>query len=165
MAGYDRTAALPVWRLRFEFDDHPDLLVRVTVPTVEAEVLAPTLGPLFLSGRRHDMATAVAALAGPFADSLLSWDLEWNGEPVKPTRRGLLRIDLELAADILAQWTGCEAWPGTRERAAAAARAQEAAELVEVERQLADLPMLALVPDDEAEVEVVEPVEPDEAVS
>lgn len=165
MGGYDRTEHLTVWRLT-GFDGHPDLWVRVTVPTIEAEVLARELAPLFLSGRRAEMAAAVARLAGPFADSLLGWSVEWAGRPVKPTRRGLLRIDLELAADILREWTGSPAWDVARGQAGAGAPArgpagaQEPADDLSVEEResLAALPMLALVPDDPPEVVDVEPV-------
>jgi len=159
VGGYDRTEHLTVWRLT-GFDGHPDLWVRVTVPTVEAEVLARELAPLFLSGRRAELAAAVARLAGPFADSLLGWSVRWAGRPVKPNRRGLLRIDLELAATILKEWTGSPAWDVARGQASASAREAEPGDDLSVEEResLAALPMLALVPAEPPEVIDAEPV-------
>lgn len=139
--GHDRIQDLPVWRLRFA--DRPDLVVRVTIPTVEAEALAPSLVPLFTSGRRLDVVAAVAQLAAPFADSLLSWTLEWNGRPVPCTRRGVLRVDLDLLIEILQEWIGL--WRATELEPAAPAAARE-------DERLAELPMMALVPDDVAEL-------------
>jgi hypothetical protein len=135
--GHDRVQDLPVWRLRFA--DRPGLVVRVTRPTIEAEVIAPRLVSLFTSRVRGDRVLAVAQLAVPFADSLLSWTLQWNGKPVPSTRRGVLRVDLDLMADILREWLAL----------ATAAPAQDpvpdAPERAD-DPLLAGLPMLALVP-------------------
>lgn len=136
----ERTEALTVWRLRLE-----DLgeEVRVTTPTLEAQALAPRLLPLFLSGRQQDVIRAVARMAGPFADSLLSWTVCWKGRPVPCTRRGVLRVDLGLVLIVLREWIAL--WPAPEVEQGPA----ESAEVDPEAKLLAGLPMTALVPDDE----------------
>lgn len=135
---YERVGAgLPVWRLAF--DDHPDLVVRVTVPTLEARALVPKVLPLLRSRRAEDVTAAISRLAVPFADSLLSWDLTWAGRPVKPTRRGVLRVDQALMLEILTQWIKLWTAPPRREQESSTSDDDAAA--------LAELPMVALDPE------------------
>jgi hypothetical protein len=137
---YDRVrdGGIPVWRLLF--DGHPGLVVRCTVPTLQARAREDAASRLIASRREQDQARGVAMLAGPFADSLLSWDLKWDGRPVPATRAGVLRVDRGLIVEILREWTAL--WP-TEGRAPA-----EPGMDVDVEAALAAVPMIPLVPDD-----------------
>ena len=141
---YDRLADVPVWRLRF--DQYPGLTVRVTVPTVEARAVATRIIPWLASGDAVRVTRAVAELAVPFADSLLSWDLVWGGRRVKPTRRGVVRVDMDVLLAVLREWVAL--WPAHNETPAE----DDGAEL---DRELAGLPMTALDPDGDAVAELV----------
>ncbi len=93
----------PVWRL--VFDDDAKVVVRCTLPTVEAEAMLPALVPLFGSGRRADVVEALARLGPAFADSILSWTVEHpSGRPVPPTRKGVLRVPVEVLVVIVREW-------------------------------------------------------------
>lgn len=106
---HDRRAALPVYRLRFEH------LTGLTVV-----VRRPGLGGLL------DIAEATAVLrrsvreewpnldvrnlrawrrlSGALADSLVSWDLVADGEPVAPTMAGVLAQDLDFLIELVRGW-------------------------------------------------------------
>lgn len=104
MAGWERTATedAPVWEM--EFPHRPGLVVRCTVPSLRCEVLAAKVAPLLAAGldREH---RALLALAEAFAeDSLLGWNVAWNGVPVPATADGIGRVDRALVAEILHTW-------------------------------------------------------------
>lgn len=96
----------PVWKL--EFEHRPGLVVRCTVPSLRARVVCARLSPALAEGRDRD-GRALLAVAEVFAeDSLLSWNLTWNGAPRACTAAGIGRVDLGLVTEILAAWI--EAW-------------------------------------------------------
>lgn len=100
--GYDLDAQRPVWRL--EFADHPGLVLRVRLPGVGALAKTQRLLPLLESGRRPDLIRAMDALAGSFADAVVSWTVKRGGDLVPVTRREVRRLDLELAVMLVKAW-------------------------------------------------------------
>lgn len=130
----------PVWRL--VFDDHsPPVVVRCTVPTVEAEALLLGLVPLFATGRRQDVVEALSRLGPAFADSVLSWTVQHPpGRRVAPTRRGVLRVPAEQLVVIVRAWL--DAWRSP----AQAAPAPDGDGLTDLSVLNEDLPAVALVP-------------------
>jgi len=110
MTSWERTGTedCPVWVL--EFPHRPGLVVRCTVPSLRARVLAarvaPILGALDRDGR------ALLALAEVFGeDSLLGWNLTWNGRPRTADGAGIARLDVVLVEEILGTWVGL--WAGS----------------------------------------------------
>jgi len=98
----------PVWRLVFE--ERPGLVVRVSIPTLEARALAVELVPDFTSEDEAVVVAAVARLAVPFGDSLVSWTARTPaGDPAPPTRKGTVRVDVWLLLDVLREWIPL--WP------------------------------------------------------
>lgn len=98
------TEDAPVWVL--EFEHRPGLEVRCTVPSLRARVLAARLAPMLATGLDRD-GRALLALAEMFAeDSLLGWNLVWNGVPRECSAAGIARVDLPLVVELLANWTG-----------------------------------------------------------
>lgn len=131
---------LPTWRL--SFDDRPGLVVEVSVPTVEARTLATRLVPAFTSNREAAILDAVAQLAAPFADSLVSWTARTpGGRPAPATRKGTARVDVWLLLDVLTEWM--KLWPALEPAAPAEAAPDPDLML------LASLPMIPV--GDEAE--------------
>lgn len=130
----------PVWRLDFTDAGLPGVVVRCTVPTVEAEAMLPGLVPLLGTGRRADVVTALARLGPAFADSVLSWTVEHPvGRRVPSTRRGVVRVPAEVLVVVVREWVA--AW--------SAYTARPAAELESDLSVLQDgVPAIALVPDD-----------------
>jgi hypothetical protein len=97
------TEDAPVWVL--EFPHRPGLEVRCTVPSLRARVLAARLAPV-LAARLDRDGRGLLALAEVFAeDSLLGWNLLWNGVPREASAAGIARVDEVLIAEILANWT------------------------------------------------------------
>ena len=136
----------PVWRLVFE--ERPGLVVRVSIPTLEARALATELVPDFTSEDEAVVVAAVARLAVPFGDSLVSWTARTPaGDPAPPTRKGTVRVDVWLLLDVLREWIPL--WPplgGTR----------PAEVEVEPDAELALLAGMPMVPLDDREPEPAE---------
>lgn len=129
----------PVWRL-VDFERYPDLVVRVTVPTLEARALAARLVPLFTSGREQAVFEATAAMAAPFADSLVSWNARTPaGRPAPATRKGVLRVDPGVLFVVFREWFAL--WPTAEQPAA-----EPEPEVDEGLALLATLPMTPLDP-------------------
>ena len=81
---------------------------------------------------------SVARMAAAFADSLLSWTLTTpSGRPAPPTRRGVQRVDRDILL-VLREWFRCWALP-----------AAGSPDVDPIEAALADVPMIALVPNAE----------------
>lgn len=100
---------LPVWRL-VDFPDQPGLEVRVSVPTVEARALATQLVNDFTSEDEVVIVAAVARLAVPFADSLLSWNARTPaGVRAPATRKGTARVDVWVLLAVFREWI--KLWP------------------------------------------------------
>lgn len=103
------TEDAPVWVL--EFPHRPGLEVRCTVPSLRARVLAARLAPALATGLDRD-GRGLLALAEVFAeDSLLGWNLAWNGVPREASAAGIARVDVVLIGEILTTWTGLWAEP------------------------------------------------------
>lgn len=106
MGGWERTGTedCPVWVL--EFPHRPGLEVRCTLPSLRGRVLAARLAPTLAVGADRT-GRALLALAEVFAeDSLLGWNLLWNGRPREASAAGIGRVDLPLIAEILTTWIG-----------------------------------------------------------
>jgi hypothetical protein len=98
------TEDAPVWLL--EFEHRPGLEVRCTVPSLRARVLAARLAPV-LAARLDRDGRGLLALAEVFAeDSLLGWNLAWNGVPREASAAGIARVDEPLIGEILSAWIG-----------------------------------------------------------
>lgn len=98
------TEDAPVWVL--EFPHRPGLEVRCTVPSLRARVLAARLAPV-LAARLDRDGRGLLALAEVFAeDSLLGWNLLWNGVPREVSAAGVARVDEVLIGEILTTWVG-----------------------------------------------------------
>lgn len=141
MTGWERTGTddAPVWVL--EWDHRPGLVVRCTVPSLRAESLGRRVAPLL--GARDPELRLLLALAEMFGDdSLLSWNLTWNGRLRPATAEGASRVDKVLLAEILAAWI--QAWPTVAEPSVAEPEADPAewAELDDLSVEL-DEPELA----------------------
>lgn len=96
------TEDAPVWVL--EFPHRPGLEVRCTVPSLRARVLYARLIPL-LAARLDRDGRGLLALAEMFAeDSLLGWNLTWNGVPREASAAGIARVDEVLIGEILVTW-------------------------------------------------------------
>lgn len=140
------TEDAPVWVL--EFPHRPGLEVRCTVPSLRARVLAARLAPALATGLDRD-GRGLLALAEVFAeDSLLGWNLAWNGVPREASAAGIARVDVMLIGEILTTWTGLWAEP--------------AAEASEVD--WSELDTLALDLPDEEDAEDADQVAPELAV-
>lgn len=99
----------PVWRL-VDFPDQPGLEARVSVPTVEARALATQLVNDFTSEDEGVIVAAVARLAVPFADSLLSWTARTPaGARAPATRKGTARVDVWVLLAVFREWI--KLWP------------------------------------------------------
>ena len=99
----------PVWRL-VDFPDQPGLEARVSVPTVEARTLATQLVNDFTSEDEGVIVAAVARLAVPFADSLLSWTARTPaGARAPANRKGTARVDVWVLLAVFREWI--KLWP------------------------------------------------------
>lgn len=135
----------PVWRLVFE--ERPGLVVRVSIPTLEARALATELVPDFTSEDEAVVVAAVARLAVPFGDSLVSWTARTPaGRRAPASREGAVRVDVWLMLDILREWIPL--WPPLGRPADA--------EPDVVDEELALLAGMPMVPLDDTELEPAE---------
>lgn len=144
--GYDRAAALDVYRLSFE--EYPGLTLRARRPSFIGEQAVELAWPVLRSRRagRRAQQRALGLAAQAMAAALVDWDLEWAGRPVPATHAGLVSLDTEFLLELVAAWV---------EQVAARPASTLAEEVVGPEQgpaaPLADVPMLDIPTEEDAE--------------
>jgi hypothetical protein len=102
--GYDRAAALDVYRLSFE--EYPGLVVRCRRPSFVGEQSLELAWPVLRDPRRGRRAQqrALSLAADALARSIVDWDLEWGGRPVPASHAGLLNLDTPFLLALVTAW-------------------------------------------------------------
>lgn len=153
--GYDRAAALDVFRLSFE--EYPGLTLRARKPGFIGEQAVEAAWPVLRNPRaaRRQQQQALSLVADAMARALVDWNLEWDGRPVPVTHAGLLGLDAPFLLDLVQAWVERVA---TRSVAAPTGAEPEQGPAA----ALADVPMLDLPSVAPAEEGAEEEAVPDE---
>jgi hypothetical protein len=104
MAGYDRKAHAKTYLLKFEAPDLAGLEVLVRTTSMSGVMDMAGLADLGSGDITPEQIKQLDPLFDRFVESLDSWNLEDDGQPVPMTKAALLDQDLEFVLSLVGAW-------------------------------------------------------------